>query len=76
MPRCVGIYDHMNKTDKLKLELSIEELAGRLERMNYGTQRLLSALVKLRREDREINAEPLCKMLTNGIEELLNKGGF
>ena len=70
------MYDHLNKDDKLEISLDIEELAKKIETMNYGTHRLLSALVRVRRNDTRIDSASECKMLTDGIEELLDRGGF
>lgn len=76
MPRRIGMYDHINKESPLEITVDIEDLAKRIEAMNYGTHRLLSALVRIRRKDTETESFPECRMLTDGIEELLNRGGF
>jgi hypothetical protein len=76
MPAEMGVYDHMNAEDPVVSELTIDELARKLEKMNYGTHRLLSALVRLRRASPETERHPYCRMLTDAIENALNKGGF
>lgn len=76
MPRSIGTYDHLNRNDKFTLEMDMEEVARKIEKMNYGTHRFLYALVRIRRADPVIEASPGGKLLTDGIERLLNKGGF
>lgn len=46
MRRRFDEYKHLNGTDKFAVELDIEEIAARIVAMNYGTHRLLCALVR------------------------------
>jgi len=52
----------------------MEELAKKLESTDHGTHRLLSALVRMRRKNHASENNPNRKMLTDGIEKLLNHG--
>ena len=78
----LGMYDHMNKHDGVTVSSSIEDIARQIEHMNYGTHRLLSALVRARREsaakafpnDPELQQKRAA--LADEIEKLLNKGLF
>ena len=82
-------YRGLDKDDRLRVELTIRELAERLVDMNYGVHRLLSHLVDVRRErladrlatyrtrgdvDIARSVEHEGDALANGIEELLNRG--
>jgi hypothetical protein len=66
----IDSYKHLNTTSKLRIELDIEDVAAKLISMNYGVQRLLSAIVRqtlIERPDDE---------LALGILVLLQKGLF
>ncbi len=76
MPSGIGSYDHINEESKLEVALNIEEVAQKIHDLNYGDHRLLSAMVRIRRNDRGKCTSDNALMLTNGIEELLNKGGY
>lgn len=75
MPKGVGQYDHLNEKDKLMLSISLDQLAAKVEAMNYGTQRFLSALVRVRRAQGGSFA-PGRDVLTDVIEKALNEGHF
>jgi hypothetical protein len=66
-----GMYDHLDQTDPPTITLSMEELARKIEGMNYGTHRFLSALIRARKE-RYPNDPGLWKPL----EDMLNAGFF
>lgn len=70
----MGTYDHIE--DSVEMRLSMDDLARELERLNYGTHRLLSALVRVRRSDPETEGCPPCRMLTDAIALALDEGGF
>jgi hypothetical protein len=43
------IYDHLDEGDPFTVVLDVEALAKRIEEMNYGTVRLLGALLRVRK---------------------------
>jgi len=78
----IDSYKHLNKNskvtiqrDKIIVKIDIEDIAGELLDMNYGVHRLLSALVRQRKEkkDREFN---FYNSILPEIENLLNKGYY
>lgn len=69
MPRA-DQYRHLNDVEGDGVRIGIEAIARQVDALNYGTHRLLSAIVRVRRETRA-NDE-----LANGIEALLNRGLF
>jgi hypothetical protein len=84
----MDFYKHLDEDSKLTMELSMREIAQKVNSLNYGTQRLLSAMVHVLREQMEKNHKewlatygdlkgfPQTSHLADGIEELLNKGYF
>ena len=42
----VGTYDHLSQSDPLIVPVTFDDLTNRIVKMNYGTHRLLSALVR------------------------------
>lgn len=79
----IDTYKHLDKDSQLELALSIPEVAKRICALNYGTHRLLSALVhELRGLQDDYNKrmrlahgwEPEVSPLAEGIEALLNQG--
>jgi hypothetical protein len=43
------IYDHLDEGDPFTVVLDVDALANRIEEMNYGTVRLLGALLRVRK---------------------------
>lgn len=75
----INTYNHINS--KIKIELSMEEIAKSIVKLNYGVHQLLSELVKqLRISQDSFNIIfpdiPERSELADGIEELLNKGYY
>lgn len=70
----VGIYDRLNESSSLDIELDINDIAKQFVSMNYGTHRLLSAIVRAR-DNRGI-AWQRPDELADGIRDLLNAGLF
>lgn len=64
-------YRHLNDADPLNVKIDIEDLVAMVEKMNYGTHRFLSALIRSRRKKFGLGDE-----LSTGIEELLRRGMF
>ncbi len=64
-------YRHLDKTDKFKIELDIDDIAIKIISMNYGVHRLLSAIVRYRHKKHGQDDE-----LANGISKLLEQGLF
>lgn len=62
-------YKHLNKPNEIGLNVSIEDVAEHLMTMNYGAQRMCSAMVrKLRERDKDSKmADVLEEMLNNNI---------
>jgi hypothetical protein len=75
MSRKIGEYDHLNEDSRLELSVDMDELAKKIEKMNYGTHRFLSALVRARRKSDKCHSLDRDE-LADGIEALLNKGLF
>ena len=59
-------YKHLNKFDKLTVELDFNDLAKKILGMNYGTERFLSTLYEEAKKDERIERDEL----TKGLEEL------
>lgn len=70
MRRTIDTYEHLNAASKFTVEIDIEELVAKVNKMNYGTHRFLSALVKLRQQLWPGDE------LGQGIETLLEKGFY
>ena len=62
----IGMYDHLNKYDGIKIPLDMNELAKSLLGMNYGAHRFLSALYKEAKNDDRIDRSELVE----GLEKL------
>lgn len=73
MPR-MGQYDHLNDTDPIVLPGTMDQLAEAIDKLNYGTHRFLSALVRVRRAQGLWRDQPNEDGLANEIEALLNRG--
>ena len=80
-------YNHLNKDLPYTINISVEDIAKNFINMNYGTHRLLSALVhelrnrheirKLKFEEESGIKHPTEKSpLADGIEKLLNQGFY
>jgi len=59
-------YKHLNKMDKLQIEVDFNELAKKMLGMNYGVERFLSALHEEAKLDNRIDRSEL----VDGLEEL------
>ena len=66
----LGMYDHLDD-GKLNVSLAFDELAILIELENYGVHRMLSALVRARRQSMK-GTRP--DVLMDVIEEMLNDG--
>lgn len=73
MPR-IDQYRHLNDDKDEGAIIGIEEIAQQVERLNYGTHRLLSAIVRARRARRPAHHGP--DELADAIEAALNRGLF
>jgi len=65
----IDTYRHLNENDGVLI--GIEDIARQIVKMNYGTHRMLSAIVRARRESARGHDE-----LADRIEALLNEGLF
>jgi hypothetical protein len=74
MPR-LGMYDHLEETDPINATISMAELASCLCRLNYGQQRLLSAIVRERKKNPYYGEPGRFRDHTDALEALL-EGGF
>jgi DNA-directed RNA polymerase subunit L len=82
----IDSYKHLDKETPFTVELSMEQIARQVVQLNYGTHRLLSALVhELRAENARHAAEYEQRHpgstygpseLAEGLEKLLNQGLF
>lgn len=43
-------YRHLDEDSKFQIQLDLRDVAERIDKLNYGTQRFLSHLVDVRRE--------------------------
>lgn len=83
--------DEGKEYSQLKIEISLRELAEKVESMNYGAHRFLSHLIDVRRERNEArwqtyrdrgdhdiadSAEKEGDLLVEGLEALLKAGGY
>lgn len=83
---CLNSYKHLNECTPLKVIYPMEQLVKDICDLNYGSHRLLSALVdELRERARKQDAKFTAKWpdhkaegspLADGIEVLLNKGFY
>lgn len=64
-----GSYDHIDKQFPFSIEIPMDDLVRKIEKMNHGVHRLLTSIVKVRREQHGTIDE-----LATEIEKLLNKG--
>ena len=69
----IGQYDHL---DPVALPLDLDALAKLIEGSSYGTHRLLSALVRVRRGKYAGKGYRKVDQLTEGIAELLEEGCY
>lgn len=64
-------YDHLNLGDPMTIELDVDQLARRLVRMNYGSVRMVSALVTaIRRGARDTAGNLLADRLEEVLDDL------
>jgi hypothetical protein len=63
-------YNDLNKK-KVAFNMDFEEIVQLLVRQNYGTHRILSAIIH---ERRKLNYMPNPDVLADEIEKLLNQG--
>jgi len=66
-------YRHIDKTDKLKIVVTMSDLVAEVSAMNYGVHRFLSELVRHRMAT---NCEGNQLRLALGIRDLLDKGYY
>ena len=66
----IGEYDHLNTTDAISYNVDIDRLANAVVTSNYGTHRMLSAMV---REANRINKKG---PMMEAIEKMLEEGMF
>ena len=71
-----GYYDHLNETDPVQIELSMEQLVSIVMKMNYGQQRFLSELLRQRKISHHSEINLLYRDYNNLLEDLLKKGFF
>ena len=64
-----GSYDHLNKDMQVHFSMDMDTLARAICTSNYGTHRLLCALIRARRENSTRQDE-----LMELIEAALNRG--
>lgn len=69
----IDFYEHLNKDDKV--QFSIPDTAKAVKSMNYGQQRFLAALVKLREADENMKYEEYRKH-TQQLRQLLESGWY
>jgi hypothetical protein len=65
----LGSYDHLNLGEVAPFDM--EQTARLVESLNYGAHRFLSALVRIREQNRSGDDR-----LTAGIRRLLDEGGY
>jgi hypothetical protein len=67
-------YKHLNSEDRVPF--SIEETVKRVDYLNYGSQRFLSALVKLREKSDDYVKYDDYRKHTQQLRELLENGWY
>lgn len=73
MPPTADTYKHLNESDGVLI--GIEEIAKQVVKLNYGTHRMLSAIIRARRENpSSVYAAP--DELADELEALLKRGLF
>jgi hypothetical protein len=75
MPR-LGMYDHLEAGDGLAIPVPMQDLAKRVCSLNYGQQRLLSAIVRERKANPHYKEYPQYREHTDRLEALLEDGFF
>ena len=70
MHRAIDDYKHLDETDPLSINLTMEEVAELVIMKNYGVHRLLSSIVRIRLANDPDNE------LALELKKLLNKGLF
>ena len=76
--RGVGGYDNLNESNPIELKSGLvikdlDALASSIIEANYGTHRILSALIRARQKSKKfIDVQP--DKLLEGLKELLNSG--
>ena len=72
----IGKYDHLEENDPLQMLISMADLARMLIKLNYGQQRLLSALVLEREKHPYYTKYEEYRNHTNQLAKLLEDGFF
>ena len=70
----IGVYDHLNRGNEFMFEFDIDEVAAQICSRDYGTHRLLSAIVRYR-DGRDAHWRRPDE-LADGIRDLLDRGLF
>jgi hypothetical protein len=70
----IDYYKHLNEDDKVKF--SIEETAKTVYDLNYGQQRLLCELLRLREKDERNKKHQSFRIHTEQLKNLLESGWF
>ena len=71
--RTIDMYEHLNADDKVSF--SIPETAKKVTELNYGTQRFLSEIVKIREASDDMKYSQF-KQHTQQLRELLEAGWY
>lgn len=71
-----GTYKHLDAIEPLEVSFTMADLAARVDQLNYGTHRMLSELVLLRRARYEKSRYRGDKEMADALEAILNRGLF
>ena len=71
--RDIDCYKHLNKGDKV--DFSIEETVKKVDKLNYGSQRFLSALVNHREKSDSMKYDSF-KKHTQELRTMLENGWY
>lgn len=69
----IGSFDHIN-SGKFKVPVDLDDLAQLLIDENYGVHRMISAIIRARRNQFIYKKYKSKDDLVTGLEELLNEG--
>lgn len=71
-----GTYDHLEENDPIKFTLSVDLLVKLIHERNYGFHRVMSAIIRYRRNRYAKHGNAKDRLVADAIEKMLNDGLF
>jgi hypothetical protein len=71
----VDYYKHLNEEDNLSVKVSLPEMAKQVYDLNYGQQRFLCELLKLRESSKDVG-KPIFDRQTKQLRDLIESGWY